>query len=160
MGSFRSCSVVLALGLAAHMAGSAQAIELETYTLKQFKELGGKSARPMAPVMRRMFQPGCSLYEHANAAGKAWRHTADTETVYQDDKVHVGKSNLSRLANDNVSSVKCDWQPGKRECGAVLYPDPNQSGGGTVVLGSAGVVNLASGVNDRASSVMIICDLD
>lgn len=160
MGPFHTCNAVLALGLAVCMATSVQAIELKTYSFQEFRELANRPARKIAPYAMRMFQPGCSLFEHANATGKAWRYTADTETVYQNDMVHVGKSNLSPLANDNVSSVKCDWQPGKRECGVVLYTDPNQSGSSTVVLGSAGVANLRPEFNDKVSSAMIICDLD
>lgn len=130
---------------------------LNNYSMQQLKNL---IARPVAPAIAIFLKPGCNFYEHANGGGKNWRYLTDSQAQFQGDDVFIGKLNMSSTSNDRISSVRCDWQPDKRECGALLYTDANQSGASIYVLGSSGVLNMPASMNDQVSSVAVICDID
>ncbi|MBS7696212.1 MULTISPECIES: hypothetical protein [unclassified Chelatococcus] len=158
MISFRRFSVWLALGLAICATNPAHALELKKYNAKQFKQLADQPAFNRGRLVGLM--SGCSFYEHANAAGKHWRRVTTTQTEWQGDQVHIGKANFPADADGRISSVKCDWEPRKEECGALVFTGSNQTGNSTYILGSSGIVNLTGAYNDALASATIICDLD
>ena len=154
MGPTNRCSLALALLFAFGSAMQAQAQDMSKFTLKDLQRLMGKTA---GARIARVNAPGCWLYAGRSGTGKKWRYSVDTRYEHQGAVPLTGKANLSSSADDNVSSVRCDWEPGKQRCVGILYTDRNQQGNGLMVRGSDGLVNLTPPMNNQISSVMLYC---
>ncbi len=111
------------------------------------------------PVIERFQRPGCTLYEHPDGAGAAWRYRTTEFIATTGYRVDTGKFNLPAASNDKVSSLRCDWTAQARECRITVYRDPNQTGPGRTYLGSEGLVNTRTGgFEDTISSISIECN--
>jgi hypothetical protein len=158
MLSLRLARLGLVLGLAVCAAEPASALKTLDMKSSRFQAEILKRNLPTKtrPVLTRL--SGCTFYEHANAGGQSWRRAATSQFEWGTERFYVAKVNFSARANDSISSVKCDWVPGKRECGGYVFTEPDQSGKRLFVMGSSGVVNFSGEFNDTISSATIVCD--